>query len=220
MFFKIKFHIKKNIIIIIISVLILLIACIVLFNFAILPSVMEISEATIKYMALQCMNEAISSTISGLSTYDLINISRNEAGEITMVQSNTLKINEIASKAALDTQERINSIGEQGINIPIGTVIGGPIFTGRGFPIKVDIMPIGAVSSTFRSEFTSAGINQTKHKVYLVLDATIKIVISGTGQQVKVSNEVLISESIIIGNVPNVYMQMDGSTPNILDLSP
>ncbi len=209
---------KRKVALICILIAVVLITVLIIFNNAILPSVMEISEASIKNLAIMCMNEAVNEALAGVATHDLLNIVKDDQGNIVMIQSNTLKINDIATKTAMKTQENINALGAEGLSIPVGTIIGGAIFTGKGFPVIVDIVPLGAVTAKFSSEFLAAGINQTKHKVYLDLYASVMLVIGGSSKTVEVTNQVLISESIIIGNVPNTYLE--SGKPEILNLSP
>ena len=62
------------------------------------------------------------------------------------------------------------------------------------------------------TEFEDAGINQTRHKIYLILNATVRIVVGNTSQTVEISSQVLISETIIVGSVPESYTYLNDSS--------
>ena len=66
----------------------------------------------------------------------------------------------------------------------------------------------GNVSANLRSSFEGAGINQTRHKIYLSLRTTVRLVIPSGARQVSLGSQVLIAESIIVGEVPQSYVQV------------
>ena len=196
----------------------LIILAYLLIDGAVKPTIFELSESKLKYLAIKAMNDAVSDTIGGVKYSDLITVQKDENNRVTMLQANTLKMNDLAFKAALKAQDTIMNFGSQGIYIPLGTILGGQLLSGKGPLIRIDIIPMGSVTSRFSSEFETAGINQTRHKIYLTLDASVRIVVGNTGQLVDISQQVLISETVIIGNVPNSFLE--GTRDEILNLVP
>ena len=214
---RLRLRIKKRYVFLLI--VIILVAGYFAIDAAIKPAIFELSEAVLRNMALEAMNDAINETAGDVKYEDLINIVKDDEGKITMLQSNSLKMNDLSSQTALKAQHNITNLGMQGIDIPIGTVIGGQLLSGKGPPIHINFEPVGSVTSSFSSEFEEAGINQTRHKIYLILDANIRLVIGNSGQRVEVSNEVLVSETVIVGNVPQTYLQSDDKS-EMFDLVP
>ena len=104
------------------------------------------------------------------------------------------------------TQNGLSDMISSGVNIPVGSVSGITFLSGKGPNLNVAVIPVGAVDARLRSEFSEIGINQTIHKIYLSLDSTIKIIIPGAGNTIKSSSEVLLVESVIIGKVPDTYL--------------
>ncbi|MDD5018477.1 MAG: sporulation protein YunB [Eubacteriales bacterium] len=187
---------------------------------AVKPTILSMSEAKLRALAVKAMNSAVQETIGNEITYtDLINIEKDEAGRITLVTANAAFMNNLAADTALAAQDNIANLGEQGISIPIGTIIGGQLLTGRGPSVRVKFEPIGSVTTDFMTEFEDAGINQTRHKIYLILTTIVKIVVGNASQVVEISSQVLISETIIIGDVPDTYMRFD-SEDELLNLLP
>ncbi len=187
---------------------------------AVRPVIIGITEARLRAIAVNAMNDAVRDTVGAEISYtDLIKIEKDDKGNITLLSANAVLMNNIASNTAIAAQDKIQSIGEQGISIPIGTIIGGQLLSGRGPSVNVKFEPVGSVTSDFKTEFEDAGINQTRHKIYLVLNSSVRIIIGNDSQTVEVSSQVLISETIIIGDVPQSYMHF-GSKESKLNLLP
>ena len=88
----------------------------------------------------------------------------------------------------------------------MGSITGSHILEGAGPNINVKTIPVGSVTAEFTSEFESAGINQTRHKIYLKVRAEISIVVPSQAKSVEVIVPVLVSENIIVGQVPEYYL--------------
>ncbi len=189
-----------------------------LIDSAIQPTILSISEARLRAIAVQAMNDAVRETVGNDISYsDLIKIEKDDSGNIVLVSANAVVMNNLAANTAIAAQDKILNVGEQGIGIPIGTILGGQLLTGRGPSIWVKFEPVGAVTTDFMTEFEDAGINQTRHKVYLVFNAIVRILIGNATQTVEISTHVLISDTIIIGEVPKSYFQgMQGPLLNLL----
>jgi len=175
---------------------------------AVMPNVLAIGEAKLKNVGLKCMNEAVYEVINDKEEdyTNLIRIIKDDQGNIVMIQADTVKMNEIATRIALTTQDKLRSLGYQDISIPIGNIIGGPLFSGKGPAISISVEPIGSVNTEFKTEFESAGINQTRHRIYIVINAFIRMVIGTGNTTVDISTQSLISESVIVGKVPDTYL--------------
>lgn len=203
-----------------IVLLIMVVIGYMLIDNAVRPTILSMSEARLRAIAVKAMNDAVRETIGNEMNYtDIINIVKDDSGKITLISANAGMMNNLAANTASTAQDKILNIGEQGINIPIGTIIGGQLLTGRGPSISVRIEPVGSVTTDFMTEFEDAGINQTRHKIFLILNASVRIVIGNAAQTVEISSQVLISETIIIGDVPQSYMQFD-SKDELLNLLP
>ncbi len=200
--------------------LILVAVCYMIIDESIRPTIASLSEARLRAIAVKAMNEAVRETVgSGVTYTDLINIQKDAQGNITLVSANAVLMNNLAANTAIAAQEKILNIGEQGIKIPIGTILGGQLLSGRGPSVIVRVEPVGSVTTDFMTEFEDAGINQTRHKIYLILNATVRILIGNSAQTVEISSQVLISETIIIGDVPQSFVEVD-NTDDLLNLLP
>ena len=93
------------------------------------------------------------------------------------------------------------------------------LISGYGPPIKIEIFPYGEVGCKFLSQFISAGINQTQHKIYVQVDTFVNVVLPFKTLSVRMKNEVLVCESVIIGEIPETYLKSNSLT-EMLELVP
>lgn len=180
----------------------------------------EIGEATMRASTTVAINDAVYYTLSDGARYeDLISVVRNDAGDIVAVSSNALKINKIARDTASVSQANLKNLSLNGIPVPLGALTGVEALAGFGPRIRIDIIPVSSVTCAFTSEFESVGINQTKHSVYLNVVADVSIVTPNRTQKFAVKTDVLVCENVLVGRVPETYLQTDvfGKT---LELNP
>lgn len=144
-------------------------------------------------------------------TYDeLFTIEKDNDGNITMIKSNIIPINEIISDVAVKIQTSINERGRENIRIAIGSFTGSKLLSGRGPGVPIRIYSIGNVETDLRSEFTAQGINQTLHRVYLQVDCEVSILTPYNSISEKISNQVLLIENVIVGKIPSSYYNLEG----------
>ncbi len=168
----------------------------------------SISEATIRSITTVAVNDAIYYTLNDNMRYeDLIQIERDDVGNVTSITTDSLKINRIARDTAYLSQENLNKMSAEGIMVPIGALTGVEALAGFGTKIKIKIIPISKVECRFVSKFEEAGINQTKHSLYLELVSDISIILPSRSTNLASTIEVLICESVIAGKIPDTYLQ-------------
>lgn len=182
------------------------------------PALVSIAEARINALAVTAMNDAILECMEESSSYaDLVTAYEN--GErIYMLQADARQMNMLASDCCAAAQARIASLGEQGVSVPLGTLTGITYLSGRGPGINVSFTPVGSVYSEFRSELASSGINQSLYRVNIRLTSSIRLIMPGVSKTITASSEAAIAESIIVGEVPQVYT--DVAEEDMLNLIP
>ncbi|KGJ49212.1 sporulation protein [Clostridium sp. NCR] len=205
-----KQKIKKNIIMFIIIFLIsTLIGTFIYIDNKLRPTITVIAETKAEELANKSINKAVASVIDNSVKYeDLINVKTGENGKITMMQANSIAMNEIASQVALEIQSEMKKIKTTSTYIPIGTALGSPLLAKYGPKIKVSIEPIGNVYVDFGTDFESSGINQTRHRIYLKAKTQVKVVVPLTTSTKEVKNQIPICETVIVGDVPQSYVNV------------
>lgn len=169
-----------------------------------------IAEASMRSITTVAVNDAVYYTLSDKLRYeDLIAIERDGKGDIQAISSNAFQINRIARDTAYMSQENLNSMSQDGVEVPLGALTGISAWAGFGPKLHLKIIPISNVSCRFVSKFLDAGINQTKHSIYLEIVADISIIMpTGTSNFASLT-EVLVAESVLLGKVPETFLQAD-----------
>lgn len=194
---------------------VLIIGILIFFQRNVTRVLISISEATIRSITTVAVNDAIYYTLNDSLRYeDLITIDRDSDGNVTAITTDSLKINRIARDTAYLSQENLTKMSAEGIMVPIGALTGIEMLAGFGEQINIKIIPISNVECGFVSKFESAGINQTKHSIYLEIVSSISIIMPTTTTNLASTIEVLVCESVIVGAIPNVYLQ--GAASSVL----
>ena len=201
---------RKTIVAVLLSVCLVVIAAAIYFQRNVTKVLISISEATMRAFTTVAINDAVYYTMSdGVRYEDLVSIERDAAGDITAVSANALKINKIARDAASISQANLKNVSLNGIPIPLGALTGIEALAGFGPRIHIRIIPVSSVTCAFSSEFESVGINQTKHSIYLNVVADISIVMPSRTERFAVTTDILVCECVLVGEVPDVYLQGD-----------
>ena len=201
---------RKTIVAVLLSVCLVAIAAAIYFQRNVTKVLISISEATMRAFTTVAINDAVYYTMSdGVRYEDLVSIERDAAGDITAVSANALKINKIARDAASISQANLKNLSLNGIPIPLGALTGIEALAGFGPRIHIRIIPVSSVTCAFSSEFESVGINQTKHSIYLNVVADISIVMPSRTEKFAVTTDILVCECVLVGEVPDVYLQGD-----------
>ncbi len=171
-------------------------------------------------LAVDTINTAVNEVFQDGVRYDeLIKTKLSSDGHVSLLRADTMRMNELATRTALLAEAELNKSENQIIEIPLAAALGIRIFSGLGPKLPVNIVPIGAVSTRFDTEFESAGINQTRHKVFLTLRTTVRLVIPQGSSLVEVVSTVPIAESIIVGAVPDSFVDVSDQE-DMLNLIP
>lgn len=171
------------------------------------PTVTALATSYSGTYTTSIINQSVKETTDKKINYsDLCHINKNDKGEIISITTNTSAINSIKLKLSDKIIENLRKKDSQNLGIPIGNLTKTYIFSGRGPKIPIKVLTASSPKIVVESKFESAGINQTKHKISLVTTVQIQIVLPYETLTTSVSSESLICDTIIIGNVPNVYV--------------
>ncbi len=205
--------------IIAITFLVLIVASIFLYIFCVInPIVKEATWASIYSLSTSAVSDAVYDVIAeeNLQYEDLVEISYDSNGDISLISIDTIVVNNLARRFYQVAQVYLDKMGDNGLDIAVGTFTGLPFLVGVGPTINIKLVQIGAMTSCFKSKFTSAGINQTNHSLYIELHASVSLVLPTYSSTVDSVTEFLVTESVIVGDVPEVYLGSD----NTITLAP
>lgn len=183
-------------------------------------TMLDMAFARAYSMAVETINRAVKQAMGQGVTYEeLIDAQMDVQGRVSMLRANTMRMNELASQTALLAERELGSAENQVVEIPLGAALGVSFLSGFGPRLEVQILPVGAVHTSFDTEFETAGINQTRHKIFLNLRATVSLIVPTGSQLVEVTSTVPIAESIIVGEVPESFVDVNNEE-DMLNLIP
>lgn len=183
------------------------------------PVLLSMAEARVRAIALSAINTAVQQSIQDVQYEQLVQPYLDAQGEVTMLKANSAAMNRLATATALAAQQCIADIELQPIRLSLGSVTGNALLAGRGPSVLVRVVPVGSVASEYLTEFASAGINQTRHRIYMRLSARVRIVIPTGAKEVEVITLAPISETIIVGRVPESFVNVE-RVDDMLNLIP
>lgn len=175
------------------------------------PLVEKLANTVVTDVVLLSINNVIEEEITkGAFDYtSLVTLEKDGDGNITALVTNMAMINTLQTRISNGVYQKVEDQIVSDLKFPIGNAVGGVIFSGRGPSITVKVLSIANVNTNISNSFTSAGINQTRHKINLDISADIDILVPGyTSKTVTVETQVVVAETVIVGTVPNVYADM------------
>ena len=170
---------------------------------------MAISDAT--DIVTLAVNKAIRERMAD-GDYDynyFVTLDRDNDGEIVAIMMNMSRVNDLSSAMLSDVVSAADS-GQLDLHIPVGDLLGSNLLLGRGPEIPVLVTMLTSSCADFRNDLSSAGINQTKHQILLELIVDIDVLLPWEVLSTQIVSEVLVAETIIVGKVPETYMNWEG----------
>lgn len=196
-----------------IIILILIIFNIVLYMFdkRVLPYVLQKSETMVKAKAVDTISEVSMNVFSSEFKYDdVIKIDKDSEGNINLIRADTIKLNKLSSEIALQCNDELKKMGDMGIDVPMGWITERSVFYDLGPEINIKIQHIGNINIDYDSKFESAGINQTRHKIYLKVKAMVRVIVPLHSQDVEVDCDIPVAETIVVGKIPETALDFNG----------
>lgn len=175
-----------------------------------LPTVKLVADAQMRAEVTSTINKTIFEEYSKNFKYnDIIKFDKDSDGNIIMMTADTLKLSEIATLTVLKAQEELEVKSKVDIKIPMGYVTKNNILARFGPDVKIGMRPIGHITTRYISEFEDAGINQTRHKIYIETTTKVRMIMAASSSDLEIVNQIPIVETVIVGKVPNTAIQMD-----------
>lgn len=182
--------------------------CAWIYSRSMTPTILDIAQTRLMSETTLAVNEAVCAVLSAYDNYhDFVNVERNDKNEITLISANSILVNKLARSTAVLSQSKIGELQYFEISVPLGTLSGVPLLSEKGPTVKVVVSPIGAVNCTFTSYFESAGVNQTLHRIFINVDTKVDLIMPTSHVEVESSTPILICESLIVGKVPDTFLQ-------------
>ena len=140
---------------------------------------------------------------------DFVSLNVDEGGSVASLTVRATESNHFKNQVLQAVAAQLEHISSADLAIPVGTLTGSILLSGLGPEIHVTVYSVGDVAATYNNIVTSAGVNQTRHGVYLDITATVYLLIPGEVIPVTVTDHICVAETIILGTVPDTYIHME-----------
>lgn len=174
--------------------------------------VISLAQTQVTNTTSDLINDAVAEQIaSGEIAYDrIVYFEKDINGRITALKTNIGEVNILKTKTLNIINDEILATDHSDIGIPIGSLIFPEFLSGKGPEIPVRIMSVRNSDATFDSNFSHAGINQTLHQLNMNVLVDVAVLVLGKAVDFTVSSQVVVAETIIVGDVPDTYLQAGG----------
>lgn len=171
------------------------------------PILSSMATARVSNTVNRIVVEAVSDAIQGgeIDYGILVEFEKDADGRVTALKSNMAAFNRLQASISDDILLRLSEVSTSTLSIPIGTLTGSSLLAGRGPLIRVKMQSVGSTTASFRNTFSSAGINQTRHQILLDVNVNVSILLPGFRTSTRVTNEISVAETVIVGTVPENY---------------
>lgn len=213
-----RFTVRQRVLIWLTVIFTLLLALAVAVVLHMKPVVVDLATTrtsnAVNRIVVAAVNDAVD---SGRIDYEqLVDFDKDAEGHVTALRSNMAAFNRLQASIADDILQRMAEVSSTDLAIPIGTLTGSPLLAGRGPCLRVRMQSVGTATARFDNQFSSAGINQTRHRIILDVDVHVSILLPGLTTYTKVSNEISVAETVIVGGVPETYTYFS-TTPDEIE---
>lgn len=175
------------------------------------PIVKTMAAYQAKVYATCAINNTVADYLNewGTGSHRIIEVTYGAAGEVSTIQTDMVALNRLKAEITQAVTEEIIKLEEQSMKIPVGTLLGGQVFSGRGPGVTFKILPAGYVETNIVNHFDSAGINQTRHQIYIEITASVVAILPGYTSSTEVTTSICVAETVIIGAVPGTFAEFN-----------
>lgn len=175
--------------------------------------IQDLAETQVKNTTSDLTNDAIAKQIAdGVIQYDrIVYFEKDLDGRITALKTNIGEVNRLKTDILNIINDEILALDNSDIGIPIGSLFLPELLSGKGPAIPVHILSIRNSDANFVSHFTQAGINQTLHQVNMEVSVDVAVLVLGSTASFTMTSEVVVAETVIVGEVPNTFLQTGGN---------
>ena len=177
---------------------------------AITPIIERQCRVKARSLATEFANESCINNMQNITYDDLCTIEKDETNDVSLIKMNSININKLNSKIALEVQEKLNDTTISKFYVKLGSFTGIKLIAGRGPDVEVRMSTIGEVTTELKSEFEEMGVNQTLHRLYINVNCNVSLLTPFKDVDEHITAQVLISETVISGDIPDAYYDLEG----------
>ena len=196
----------------IIFVLAILLAVLIWFRLRHYDTIMELARTEVVNSTSDLINDAIDTQIEmGNIQYDrIVYFEKDLNGRITALKTNISEVNRLKTDILNLINDEILAMDSSQLGIPLGNFILPEVLSGKGPGIPIEVLSIRNSDAAFSSRFSEAGINQTLQQINMDVSVDVTVLVLGAAESFTVTSQVVVAETIIVGDVPQTFFQTGG----------
>ena len=174
------------------------------------PVVAEIAAAQAQNNMTAVVENAVTADLAArqVSYVDFVTIQRDEGGAITALTTDMARMNLLRSELTAAILEALKGVDVSDVQVPLGSLFDLEPLWAKGPALKAKAMTVGTVRAEFDSQLTSAGVNQTLHRIWLEVDVPMTLLLPGGEVETALHTRLCVAETVIVGKVPDTYLQL------------
>ena len=176
------------------------------------PQFAELSTAAVENYVLETVNETVGKMADeGLLSYSaMVKTVRDDNRQVVYLEVDTAMLGKAKSQIVKELDKALSEKRKVDITLPFGSLVGWNLTSGRGFPVKVKVFPVGMAEGEIYTVLEDCGINQTRHIIRVDVTAKMIIVMPGENIEIKTSVSLPLGERVLVGDVPEIYLDNIG----------
>lgn len=200
---------KKNLKLALLAFVFIILIVIVSYGYSAYPIFVASCKTRANSVATNIVNDEVNKVMSLYNYEDLVNVEKDDKGKISMISAKIVPINNIVADIVTNIQKNIDSKATEKVYVNLGKVSGFTILSQIGPTFTIELERAGSIEAKIDSEFQDVGINQTLHKISLTLFCNINVLTPIEVIDDTVETKILLTETVIVGEVPNAYYNLD-----------
>lgn len=179
------------------------------FDSALRPQLIALAEAQLKNHLTQAANRSVTQSLAeeNLSYSDLVRLQTTEG--ISTLTTDAAALNRLRSAALDGVIGQLDALDSRSLTIPLGALTGIDLLSAVGPKLPVRLVSVASAEGRYRNDFIDAGINQTLHRIILDISIDAGLLLPGGVVELTVTTPICVSETIIIGQVPQTYLGLN-----------
>lgn len=205
-------RICRRVLRVVIFLMVLFTVAMILFRVKYRQTIQSLAETQVKNTTSDLINDAIDKQIAnGNIQYDrIVYFEKDLNGRITALKTNMSEMNRLKTDILNIINDEILALDTSELGIPLGSLFLPEFLSGKGPEIPVHILSIRNSEASFSSSFAEAGINQTLHQINMDVSVDVAVLVFGHTNYFSVSSQVVVAETIIVGQVPETLLRTGG----------
>ena len=197
----------------VILIFVLTVAILLIFRYKYRSAICSLAETQVRNATSDLINDAIDRQIeAGNIQYDrIIFFEKDLDGRITALKTNMSEVNRLKTDTLNLINDEILALDTSDIGINVGSILLPEVFSGRGVLLPVQILSIRNSEATICSDFSEAGINQTLHQLNMYISVDVTVLVLGKTESFTISSQVIVAETVIVGQVPDTLLRTGGN---------